>query len=841
MQGPDQDVEASSSGSFEPTMPVPEPDQDVEESGSGQRSQADQELEDLRNQLKRERYHRRKAVNNLAQQKRKNLRLQRKNNSLERKMASIFNNDQIRALQVKSIRWGNASVKKGIKLRFAAGPTGYKAVQDMGIPMPSLRTLQRRMQHLKFEPGILGEVFEMLRLKAEGMNDMEKECTLTLDEMAISEGVELHMGTGRLFGDVTLPQHTGEATHACVFMLAGISTRWKQIVAYHYTGNSTKGSVYQPIIVAIVEAAASVGLHVTAVTCDMGSPNRAMWKAFGVTQEKPWIQHPVEAQQRLFFMPDVPHVIKNLKNALVRSNITLPQDVVEKEQLPLGTVSLDPVKDLVSYQESMPLKLAPKLTRAVVEPNHFQKMKVSSAMHIFSKTTSAALNYLVEEEQRPKTYLTTSWFLEVMDQWFDLMSSRRVSTALSHLKMENYKKAITFLQDSIHLFHGLKIGDGRWKPVQTGLIMATTAILEVHQDLLNRGHKFVLTSRFTQDCLENTFSCIRQRNPVPTPVEFHYALRAITVGQYLATVRTGNYFEDGSDHLVDFLDTTTAATSTATITHAASVRVDQLDNPTIQPDLTKTESNVLFHLAGYVVKGVMRGSSCMTCRHAVVAEDISSTDRHDDTLLQLKEYKKGILYRPSDEAFALTVKMEQLFRLKTGESLMKTSNARALLQEEAKDLHSNLPSCHDLKNKIINKYIMLRLRIAAKTIRVSRQNKNKNKGYLGSKTQAKKARKIMPAVKPSTSTTRPTTTARPLSTTLLVAMEVFGLSTQSLSRTFDPPPLPTPVSISSSRCPPPLPPPVTCTGSLCPPPVLPSVTATGSALEYLHVFSEEIE
>ena len=45
---------------------------------------------------------------------------------------------------------------------------------------------------------------------------------LTLDEMAITPSVELHMGTGKLFGNVTLPGHNGRATHACVFMLAGV-------------------------------------------------------------------------------------------------------------------------------------------------------------------------------------------------------------------------------------------------------------------------------------------------------------------------------------------------------------------------------------------------------------------------------------------------------------------------------------------------------------------------------------------------------------------------------------------------------------------------------------------
>ncbi|KAM3625667.1 uncharacterized protein V6R79_015744 [Siganus canaliculatus] len=170
----------------------------------------------------------------------------------------------------------------------------------------------------------------------------------------------------------------------------------------------------------------------------MGSANRAMWKSFGVTYDQPWIQHPVVPDQRLYFTPDVPHLVKNVKSAIVHGHIIpIPQDVVEKEHLPSIVASVAPLKDLVSFQEAMALKLAPNLSRGILEPGHFEKMKVSSAMSVFSKATSAALRYMVKEERRPESYLTTSWFLEREDHWFDLMSSScHVVTALSHLKTE---------------------------------------------------------------------------------------------------------------------------------------------------------------------------------------------------------------------------------------------------------------------------------------------------------------------------------------------------------------------------------------------------------------------
>ncbi|KAJ4924014.1 hypothetical protein JOQ06_000256, partial [Pogonophryne albipinna] len=168
----------------------------------------------------------------------------------------------------------------------------------------------------------------------------------------------------------------------------------------------------------------------------------------------------------------------------------IPEDVVNRENLPSNEASVVPIKDLLTFQEGMALKIAPHLSAAAIEPSHFDKMKVSLALNVFSKATSAGLKYMVQQENRPLSYLTTAWFLEQVDRWFDLMSSRHPITALSRLKMEEYQKAIIVLQNIVHLFRGIKIGQkGGWKPVQTGVIMATTSILAIQEEMLTQGHR----------------------------------------------------------------------------------------------------------------------------------------------------------------------------------------------------------------------------------------------------------------------------------------------------------------------------------------------------------------
>ena len=51
--------------------------------------------------------------------------------------------------------------------------------------MPSERTLQRRIEHIKFKPGILFEIFEILNEKVKSFAECEKDCFLYIDEMSI--------------------------------------------------------------------------------------------------------------------------------------------------------------------------------------------------------------------------------------------------------------------------------------------------------------------------------------------------------------------------------------------------------------------------------------------------------------------------------------------------------------------------------------------------------------------------------------------------------------------------------------------------------------------------------
>ena len=96
--------------------------------------------------------------------------------------------------------------------------------------------------------------------------------------MSLHESPEYDTQTDRFYGRATFPGHDGTAPKAVVFMVAGISTRWKETVGNFVTLSSLEGAVFGPLIKEIIQCAENIRLHVKSITSDMCSSNLAMWR-----------------------------------------------------------------------------------------------------------------------------------------------------------------------------------------------------------------------------------------------------------------------------------------------------------------------------------------------------------------------------------------------------------------------------------------------------------------------------------------------------------------------------------------------------------------------------------
>lgn len=95
-------------------------------------------------------------------------------------LKNMFNDDQIKKLgcEYKRIsKWCDPTLVKAYQLKFSCVLSGYKELLKHGFPLPSLRTLNRKLKNLKFQSGILHEVFQFLHIKVSQLeNDRDRNC-----------------------------------------------------------------------------------------------------------------------------------------------------------------------------------------------------------------------------------------------------------------------------------------------------------------------------------------------------------------------------------------------------------------------------------------------------------------------------------------------------------------------------------------------------------------------------------------------------------------------------------------------------------------------------------------
>ena len=118
----------------------------------------------------------------------------------------------------------------------------------------------------------------------------------------------------------------------------------------------------------------------------------------------------------------------------------------------------------------------------------------------------------------------------------------------------------------------------------------------------------MLTSRLTQDCLENLFSCLRSKNPVPNALEFVQNLRLLSVSQYLKASKNSSYEEDEGGFLANVLDIP-KKDQDSNLLHDSTLLFNYLFPDTNEMGeahlsllpLDEVDKVCLYNLAGYVV------------------------------------------------------------------------------------------------------------------------------------------------------------------------------------------------------------------------------------------------
>ncbi|KAH6939140.1 hypothetical protein HPB50_016112 [Hyalomma asiaticum] len=281
------------------------------------------------------------------------------------------------------------------------GPKLYEHMRKQNIlTLPAKSTLSNYLKSYRTGFGFNPKIFEVIKEKTSTMDNFKRHGGLLVDEMKLSENLAVTSGA-LIEGFVDLGSFTPDSDkhavcdHGMVICFVPFVGKWTQILAVFATHGNVKGDLLAKIMTEAVILAENAGLFVDFITSDGASWNRKMWSLMGIgattTLTKCKVQHPVDSSRSLHFVSDFPHLIKCLRNGLLKSSFNTP----------VGEVSLRPLRKALELDGSnVTLQAMPGITSSHTNPNNFEKMRVSFAFQVFGDKVLNGLRLYETELER---------------------------------------------------------------------------------------------------------------------------------------------------------------------------------------------------------------------------------------------------------------------------------------------------------------------------------------------------------------------------------------------------------------------------------------------------------
>ena len=207
------------------------------------------------------------------------------------------------------------------------------------VILPSCHRLRDYKTYIQPQRGFNEDVVNELLEKVKHFFDNEKNFVMLMDDMKIQDNLVWDKHTGDLivyvdFGDAelnyaTLQKFTDIATHALVFLLRSVVNPFKFSLANFTTTGATSAQMFPLLWKAIVICELN-SLKFLAITCDGALSNRKLFHMhFPMTKEDgmnpdtdvtyPTVNLFTSEKWFIYFISDVPHLMKTARNCLYNS------------------------------------------------------------------------------------------------------------------------------------------------------------------------------------------------------------------------------------------------------------------------------------------------------------------------------------------------------------------------------------------------------------------------------------------------------------------------------------------------------------------------------------------
>lgn len=479
----------------------------------------------------------------------------------------------------KGMRWHPSLIKWGISL-FLKSPAAYRNLNKSGfIKLPSESTLKSYLNFTSSEPDLNPDVMQVLvdEFKLTTCPDFQKNVAIAWDEMKIRSGLVVSKGTGCLVGFTQSDDFScaldklsdlieggctvddNLATHIMVFMVRGLLCRVNLPFIWYPCLGFKSYEIYGAAWTA-TEALEMLGLKVCAWICDGATPNRKNFKLHSDSENEFCFnsENHFSYKRSVYFVCDVPHLIKTTRNNLENSHGHMKSKNLMKNKKP---IKWSHIVQTVEDDMSRSLGNLPKLKHEHIHLSPQLRMRVKLAAQVLSASTSHAILLKGIPEMTE-----TANFCLMFDRWFDCLNGRYLDEGTKKRKSDllPYKSVddprfdwlekvflgwLSEWEAEANSIPGLT-GSEKKKLLlsqQTlqGLYITTKSFVNLVRDLLRQeGAQYFLPEKINQDRLEVFFGRLRRSvgdsdNPSVEEVR-HRIIALLVAGRHSVAPKSTN-------------------------------------------------------------------------------------------------------------------------------------------------------------------------------------------------------------------------------------------------------------------------------------------------------------
>lgn len=595
-------------------------------------------------------------------------------------------------------------------------PSTYSLLQSL-FKLPSPKTISRSINSHLMDTDLTENHLNILRSFVTNLSFRDRICSLSFDEIALKSHFHYNRKKDFVDGFVdfgTISKSSETATHALVFAIRGITSNWKYPLCFYFSRTAAPSTILKKLITKILDSLDLIQLKVHAIVCDQSNQNQNLAKNhLNITVEKPFFIH---NNRKIFFIFDVPHLMKTTRNALMKHNIKFADNQM---------ASWSHIQTLFDMSKDSPSTLSPKLTEKHINPRIFDKQSVKLATQVLSHSCASAIYFSVATVKMTSSSLGTALFCQNMDKLFDSLNSTSYNSTKYHqtplnsnsTSMVELKNSIDFIKSWTFHNPSTDIISRKVIPTKNSWLITINSFIGL-VETLSPEVEYIFTRRINQDVLENFFGIIRRRSStggIITPNIFRSSFKNIIVSKVCEQSLHTNCEPDNDLLLNDFVQSDISISDQpsssvpSTNSNILELAVYSINNKDLLSVHEIPENNISSYVAGFIIRRIKRLIKCNNCFSTLSSSD---TCRPDLLFTDFKNYSNSSIHLmiPSIEFSNITNSsiniVHQHFKVLSSECLIRNKLFGLILENVD---FSWIPQCHQtsIKNTFISYIIII--------------------------------------------------------------------------------------------------------------------------------------